>query len=178
MKKSISVLILISLALSLVACSGSGTDIPSGMQLASNGDVAFEFFVPGGWITTEQNGIFGAYYSSSDKSSVSVSSLYPDNGLLSISDYWTTLEESYSETFKNFVLVEEPDNGEPNIVLGGKAAFKYVFTADVDGVSYKFMQILTLHDSLFYTLLYTATAENYDLHLEDINKTVADFRFK
>lgn len=178
MKKIISIFLLLALGISFVACSGSGVEVPDGMQLASNGDVAYNLFVPGGWILTEENGIFGAYYSTSDKSSITVSSLYPDGDIVSIADYWSALEASYGETFKNFSVAEAPEDGVSNVILGEKAAFRYVFGADIDGVSYKFMQILSVHNNMFYTLTYTSTAENYDLHTADVEKTVTEFEFK
>ena len=67
MKKIIFALVLISLVLTFSSCSGSGVEIPDGMQIVSKGDVAYNFFVPGGWVPTENNGIFGAYYSNTDK---------------------------------------------------------------------------------------------------------------
>ncbi|MBQ8208758.1 MAG: hypothetical protein IJZ89_08505 [Clostridia bacterium] len=178
MKKFISVLILLALGTALIACSSSGIQVPDGMQIASSGDVAYNLFVPGGWILTESNGICGAYYSTSDESSITVSSLYPDGEMLSISDYWSTLEASYTETFKNFSIVEAPEADASNVILGDKASFKYVFTADIDGESYKFMQILSVHNNMFYTMTYTSTAENYDSHLEDVEKTITEFKFK
>jgi hypothetical protein len=178
MKKIICALILISLVICVSSCSGSGVEIPDGMQLVSTGDVAYNFFVPGGWVPTENNGIFGAYYSNSDKSNMTVSSLYPTDELMSIGDYWKALEASYSETFKNFEIIEAPENNETNIIFGERGAFKYVFSADIDGESYKMMQILTVDGSLFYTFTYTAKADLYESHLADVEKAVTEFEFK
>ncbi len=178
MKKIICSLILISILLFTASCSGNNVDIPDGMQLVSSGDVSYNFFVPGGWVPTENNGIFGAYYSNTDKSNMTVSSLYPSSELMSINDYWTTLEASYKETFKNFELLEAPENNESNVIFGERAAFKYIFSADIDGESYKMMQILTANGSLFYTFTYTAKADLYESHLEDIEKAITEFEFK
>lgn len=178
MKKFNAVLILLALMLSLIACSNSGVEVPEGMQLVSSDDVAYHLFVPGGWIPSESNGICGAYYSSSDKSSITMSSFYPEGDMFSINDYWQTCEASYTETYKNFVLEEKPKDNASNAMLGEKAAFKYVFTADIDGKSYKFIQIVTVHDNMFYTLTYTSSAENYASHLEDVEKTISEFKFK
>ncbi len=178
MKKIIFVSILLVLVLAFASCSGSEIEIPDGMQVVSSGDVAYNFFVPGGWVPTENNGIFGAYYSNTDKSNMTVSTLYPGGELMSINDYWTTLEASYNETFKNFTLIEAPENNESNIIFGERGAFKYVFSADIDGESYKIMQILTVDGSLFYTFTYTAKADLYESHLADVEKTVTEFEFK
>lgn len=178
MKKIISLVLLTILALSFVACSQSGVAIPEGMQIVSNGDVAYNFFVPGGWIPFEKEGFFGAYYSTSDRSSITASSLYPNGEMQSINDYWASLDASYKETFKNYTLIEAPENDQSNILLGDRKAYKYVFTADIDGVSYKLMQVVTVHDNMFYNITYTSTAELYESHLADVERSVAEFVFK
>ncbi len=178
MKRSIALILGTLLALLLVSCGSSGVEIPDGMLLASNGDVAYNLFVPGGWIVTESGGICGAYYSSSDKSSITMSSYYPENGMTSIDDYWQKCKASYEETYKNFVLEEQPSENTANAIIGEKSAFKYVFTADIDGESYKFLQIVAVHDNMFFTLTYTSTAENYASHMADVEKTIAEFEFK
>ncbi len=178
MKKIICAFILITVVLCASSCSANNVEIPDGMQIVSTGDVAYNFFVPGGWIPTKNNGIFGAYYSNTDRSNMTVSSLYPSGSIMSISDYWTTLEESYKDTFKNFNLIEAPENNKSNIIFGERASFKYAFSADIDGESYKIMQILTVDGSLFYTFTYTAKAELYESHLADVEKTITEFKFK
>ncbi|MEE0968516.1 MAG: hypothetical protein U0M06_04000 [Clostridia bacterium] len=174
MKKLISVFILLCLALTFASCTGTAVDVPKGMQLASGEDVSYNLFVPGGWITTSENGICGAYYSSGDKSNITMSSFYPEGDMESIADYWEKCKASYAETYKNFRLEEE----EANVIIGERSAFKYTFSADIDSKSYKFMQIITVYDNLFYTLTYTAEADKYDAHLSDIEKVISEFEFK
>ena len=94
--------------------------------------------------------------------------------MASIDDYWQACKSSYGETYKNVNIVEE----DAQIVFGGKAAFKYVFSAEIDTVSYKFMQIITVHNNMFYVFTYTSTAESYDSHLEDVEKTISEFVFR
>ena len=178
MKKIFCLLILISIVFCICSCSDRTVQILEGMQIVSTGDVSYNFFVPGGWVPTERDGIFGAEYSNTDKSNMTVSTLYPDGELMSITDYWTTLEKSYNETFKNFTIIEAPENNGSNIIFGERGAFKYVFSADIDGESYKMMQILTLEGSLFYTFTYTAKADLYEIHLADVEKTISEFKFK
>ncbi len=174
MKKIIALFLIFVVCLLTASCSAKNVDVPDGMQLASGSDVSYNLFVPGGWIIAEGNGINGAYYSSSDRSNITVSSFYPEAGMESIADYWNACKESYGETYKNFSSVEE----ETQLILGEKASLKYVFTADIDGVSYKFMQVITVHDNMFLTLVYTAEAEKYDSHLADVEKVISEFEFK
>ncbi len=174
MKRIIAFLMLVSLTLSLIACSGNSENVPDGMQAASVEGAKYDLFVPGGWIVTAENGISGAYYSNADKSNISVSCFYPEENMASIADYWARAKESYINTYKNFEATEE----EIQTILGEVAAYRYVFSADIDGKSYKFMQIVTVHDNMFYTLTYTAEADKYELHTEDLQKVISEFKFK
>ncbi|MBE6538042.1 MAG: hypothetical protein E7671_01075 [Ruminococcaceae bacterium] len=173
MKKLTVLFLILALALSLASCSGDA-EIPKGMQIASDEGVAYTLFVPSSWILTESSGIYGAYYSSSDRSSVNVSSFYPESDMASIDDYWSTCKASYAETYKNFSVISEAEQ----TLWGEKAALKYVFSADIDTVSYKFMQIIAVHNNMFYTFTYTSTPENYDSHYEDVDKMITEFIFK
>lgn len=173
MKKITVLFIILTLALVFTAC-GKDASVPEGMQIASDEGVAYTLFVPSSWILTESSGIYGAYYSSSDRSSVTVSSFYPESDMASIDDYWSTCKASYEETYKDFNALTEAEQ----TIWGDKAALKYVFTADIDTVSYKFMQMIAVHNNMFYTLTYTSTPENYDSHFEDVDKMITEFVFK
>ena len=172
--KKILILTFVLLVFLFSSCSKSGATVPKGMQEASGKDVAYDLFVPGGWIITESDGICGAYYSSSDRSSITMSSIYPESDMASIEEYWSTCKTSYNETYKNFEASEE----QTEILMGEKTAYKYVFSADIDGTSYKFMQVITAHGGKFYTFMYTSTVENYDAHLSDVEKTLSEIIFK
>lgn len=170
MKKIISILLLLLLSLSLFACGGD-KEVPDGMQKASGDDVAYSLFVPGGWILLDTDGMNGAYYSSSDKSSITVSSYYGD--FYSIDEYWQASKESYERTYKSFAVETE----EEAIVFGGKNAFKYVFCAEIDGTEYKFLQIVAIHSNNVYVLTYTSEAETYESHMTDVEQTISEFVF-
>ena len=172
MKRFLMVLLTICI-LALSSCSDD-VKIPDGMQLASDDSVSYNLFVPGGWILTESNGIYGAYYSSSDRSSMTMSSIHPDEGMASVEEYWNTCKTSYDRTYKNFEASEE----QTETLMGEKTAYKYVFSAEIDGESYKFMQLITVHGGKFYTFVYTSTAENYEAHLADVEKTLSEIIFK
>lgn len=171
MKKIISTILLLMLTLALFSC-GNDSGVPDGMQKASEDDVAYSLFIPGGWVLLDgENGLNGAYYSASDKSSITVSSYYGD--VYSIDEYWQKSKASYEETYKNFTVETE----EEQVVFGGKNAFKYVFSAEIDSTEYKFMQIVAIHQNNVYVLTYTSSAENYESHMTDVEKTVTEFLF-
>lgn len=173
MKRIIAFIIMAVMCFFVISC-GKKSDIPDGMQLASGEDVAYRLFVPGGWNLTLDDNVNGAYYSQSDKSSITMTSYYPETNIASVDDYWKACSASYKNVYDNFEAQEEASP----LVFGGKNAFKYVFTATIDGTDCKFMQIITVHKNLFYILTYTSTAEKYDLHIEDVNSVISNFIFR
>lgn len=173
MKKFVSAILLFSLCTCLFAC-GSDKDVPSGMQKVSGDDVPYNLYVPGGWIASNGDGIYGAYYSQSDKSSITVSSYSPTGTMASINDYWQYARENYENTYKDFAVESSGDA----VVFGGKSAFKYTFTASIGGAEYHFMQVIAVHSNRFFILTYTSDAEHYDAHLEDVEQTISEFVFK
>ena len=62
--------------------------------------------------------------------------------------------------------------------LGGSPAKQYIYTASMSGTEYKFMQVVTIRSNEVYILTYTATAEKYDSHIEDVISMVDYFKFK
>lgn len=173
MKKISLLLALIMLLSSLVSC-GKSSDIPEGMQLASGDDVAYILYVPSTWNLNSSDGSNGAYYSQNDKSNVSVTSYYPDMDTLSVPEYFAKSEASYKNVYESYTLI----SGEKEIVFGNKKGLKYEFKGDIDGVSYQFMQIISIHDNRFYILTYTSTADNYELHLDDVDRITENFVFR
>ncbi len=171
MKKLISILILATLCLSLAAC-GDDASVPDGMQDVSGDGVAYSLYIPATWNPTHD--IDGGYYSQSDKSSISVTSYYPELDTPNIAAYWEKCKASYIETYSDFALVEEA----AEVVLGGKAAASYVFTGSMGGEALKYRQIIAIHGDKFYIMTYTSTVENYDLHEEDLKAVMENFKFK
>ena len=65
-----------------------------------------------------------------------------------------------------------------NTLIDEKAATKYIFTATVSGVEYKFMQYITKYGGMVYMLTYTAPIDNFDLHTEEVQYIADNFRFR
>ena len=171
MKKLISLIILAVLCLSMAAC-GKDSGVPDGMQDVSGDGVAYSLYIPAAW--NPSHDIDGGYYSQDDKSSISVTSYYPELDTPNIESYWNKCKESYGATYGNFTVVEEA----VEVVLGGKAAASYVFTGEIGGTALKYRQIITIHGDKFYIMTYTSTPENYDLHKEEVKAVIENFKFK
>ncbi|MBQ9080641.1 MAG: hypothetical protein IJY27_06175 [Clostridia bacterium] len=171
MKKIVSILVMLVLCLSLVACGSD--EAPEGYQLVSGDDVAYRFYVPTQWSLNNSGDVDSAYYSVSDPAMVMVSFYMPDNDETEISKFWSAVEEKYKSTYTNYTLVSEQAS-----TLGGRNAMAYTFTAGIAGTDYKVMQLITGYGNYFYTLTYMASPETFDSHLEAVNGMAGVFEFR
>ena len=145
---------------------------PEGMKIASDNKIEYRLYVPKTWICKSDSGKSEAYYPESARSNVTMTS-YSPNGEVSIADYVASCKEEYAKSLLGYALVEETET-----ILAGKSAVSIVFTSNYDGVTYKQRQVILLYGGMFYTLTYTATAENYDLHTEDVEQIISAFTFR
>ena len=148
-------------------------DTPDGMKLASNEDIEYRFFVPTSWVCNPKSGANEAYYPESGRPNVTVMSFVPESSM-TINDYFIKCESEYKNEFSDYV--REGEGVERKV--DGKVAYSYTFTLTAEGRSIKIMQTVFVHDSSFYTITYTALAENFDVHVEDVEKIIGAFRFR
>lgn len=163
---------LILSALALTSCGAPDADVPKDMQLASLDGVEYALFVPESWTVNKNSGVSGAYVSAYDKSNVSLISYLPTEAMTT-EQYWEKCAASYAAEFDNYALVESGST-----TMGGMAVPYYVYTATVGGENYKFLQAIAGNGGMFYNLTYTATADNYDLHIEAVMKIIEEFTFR
>jgi hypothetical protein len=64
-----------------------------------------------------------------------------------------------------------------SMVLGGIAANKYIYTASVTGVTYKYMQVICIRGGVAYLFTYTVIPENFDNHIAEIDRILENFSF-
>ena len=88
--------------------------------------------------------------------------------------YFDSLIKSYEELYDNV----EIEGRDIDTKLGEKNAKKYVFTAEVLGESYKFMQVLCTYGSRIYIFTYTSTEQYYSLHETEVQYILEYFTFK
>ena len=173
MKRIIVALMCALMLVSLVGCSDAGA--PEGMQNAASENEAFYLFVPKAWAANTSSGIASAYYSASvDRSNVSVTCTLPGEGYLSVEQYVTYTTDSLGKLLDDFAVASAPAES----TLGGAAALSFDYTATVNGVAYKYRQIVSAYKDIFYVFTYTSTAELFDSHLEDVNTILSHFTFK
>ena len=148
---------------------------PAGMKLASNKDVAYNFFVPEAWTVNRDEAIFAAYLES-DLSSVSVVPYMPDVNSMSVKEFYALCEKLMKETAgeDGYELISVTENMD----LGGRVATSYVYRYTVGGVEYRYQQVIAAYKSMIYSLTYTAKPECFDAHLSDVAAMIDAFQFR
>lgn len=159
-------------AMALTSCSAPAADAPEGMQLASLDGVEYALYVPESWTVNKNSGVSGAYVSAYDKSNVSLISYLPTSAMTT-EQYWAMCEESYRAEFENYAAVESG-----TATMGGMTVPYYVYTATIGGENYQFLQAIGGNGGMFYNLTYTATADQYDTHIEEVMKIIEAFTFR
>ena len=204
MKKTL-LLILAGLlsALLFTSCGNSDTDAPLGYKEISGEDVDYDLFVPEEWQPDISTGMTAAYYSSRDPANISLIAFELDGSVKSIEDYWNSYlpgltavfpdikfenipedteteasEAESAEDTETAAVNAEPVIGEPEqLKLDGVPALAYNYTGSMNGTAYKFYQVIAFRNSRVYIFTYTAEADNYDAHIEDVVSILGNFKF-
>ena len=169
-KKITLALIAILMVISFVGCAGDEV-VPDGMKNAARDEDPFYLFVPESWMTNKGD-VVGAYYSSADKSNVTI---MPYGGDLTTTDeYWADFKTRCEAEFAEFTVVAENEAK----VISQRNALQYTYTLKIDGKAYKCQQTVFTYGNLLYVITYTALADNYDAHIDDVNNILSVFAFK
>ncbi len=159
-------------------------DVPDGMQLVSNNDVAYRFFAPKDWIVSKGNAASLVYASEEDRSNVSVIGYVPETEGYSVEKYWEETRRHYESALTDFKLIsdssETAESGETpeRQTMGGRDATVYEFTYSLGGVSYHARQVICVYSYMIVTMTYTALPENYEAHLAEAEAMQAALTFR
>lgn len=179
-KISCAVLALI-LAVSFASCSKSEEDVPDGCTKISADGIGYNFYMLNSWQVGEQNGMTSAMVSEFDTSNVSLMG-FDAGDARSAEEYFAAFSEEFKAVFGDMTFEEEGSDS----TLGGKNAKKYIYTANIAGKSYKYMQLVyySANAQIFtsrpevYVFTYTATPDKYDEHIEDVLYMVDNITFE
>lgn len=147
-------------------------EVPEGMKLISTDERPYRFFVPESWKVNDRADISAAYFSDTDSSNVSLQFHIIDNDRIdtTVEEYFAECEKTYKNIYASYALESAED-----ITMDGVAAKKYTYTVVSGGVEYKQMQAIVEKGGAFYVLTYTALAENFESHINDVEKMIASF---
>lgn len=184
MKKFICFVLIAMICLVAVGC-GNDIEIPDGMKLASGDEELYYFFVPSSWEVKRGYDMPYAYYSAGDPSNVNVTVYYPEDLKVEtttesatdprkpyIDAYWTIFTEE-TKNLNEFTLVETKD-----AKLGGVYAEEFIYTEKTGGTVYRHRAAITYHGGLIFSLTYTSTEANFDIHQGDVNSIFKEFKLK
>ena len=177
MKKLLSILLILTFALTLVACGDS--TVPDGMQLVRGGEnVGYYFYAPEEWTLSNYGSISAAYASTVDTSSVSYTEIPEPEG--TITEYFTASLEEFP--VKPTILTP---NGEDTTFGNADSAKKFVFEHEYSGHKFRTMQIFVKYGDRFGIFTYNSMLENvssseklqYDFYLEKGQGVIDNFKF-
>ncbi len=176
--------------LALTSCKDKN-GVPSGMTEVVSEYTDFRLFVPENWTPDVTTGFVSAQ--TLDKSNISVQVLTTQGIASSDNDAGYTIKyndvtyagvskffedyyfSSLSQTLSGVKLEEQYTSGQS---LGENTyACKYIYTVSADGTDYKIMQLLAPRANKIYVFTYTATAENFASHTDDVEKITENFIF-
>ncbi|MBQ4065108.1 MAG: hypothetical protein IJD10_03305 [Clostridia bacterium] len=205
MKKTMLLIFSLLLCLgALASCGGRDDYVPNGFQRISHDDAEYYLYVPNTWVPDLSTGVTAAYVSESDRSSVSLMAFEVNDALLQVTpgeteegdakteetaettaktdvpnietveEFWAYYDGQLAATFSDIVYVKK---GEDRLMAGMKAK-TYVYTATVTGTVYEFMQVVALKEGTVYLFTYTSTDDQFDSHLDEVNKILEYFSLK
>ncbi len=149
-------------------------NVPEGMKLITNNDVAYRFFAPESWVVGNAEAAALVYASETDRSNVTVVGYVPDAENYSVADYWENTEKYYKDALTDYTPTAEPTESK----MGGKKATVYEYTYSLSGVTYKCRQSICVFGYMIVVMTYTALPENYDAHLTEVEQMQASLTFR
>ena len=149
-------------------------EVPDGMILISNNDVAYRFYAPDTWKANYEQKVFAAYRED-DRSSVSVVPYMPQKEGMSVAEYFSICKNQMIDIGGEESLVMISEDA---VTLGGRNATAYVYTYEIGGKTYQYKQVVAVYRSMVYSMTYTATPENFEKHLADVDSMIDAFEFR
>ena len=147
---------------------------PDGMKKASDDGVQYACYVPKSWVTDLSDKLTYAYCDESGKPNVTVTCFSPSNDEITAEQYFTECEMEYKKNISGYELIGEPQSR----TVAGRNAVSYTYKALYGGEEYKIMQTILIYNNFAYSITYTARADAYDAHLEDVELILNCFRFR
>jgi len=167
------ILATVMLTLSFTACKKEEGDAPNGMMTLSNELVDYNLYVPSGWVADTSTRFISAYVSDIDRTNISMEAFELESSETTLASFWEGYKADFEATFSEMEYAVEGET----MLLGGVPANRYVYTATVTGVQYKFMQVVAIKGLTVYIFTYTAKPDKYDEHLQAVDAILEYFTF-
>ena len=147
---------------------------PAGMKRASFDNSEYAFYVPTSWHCDMSHKLTEAYFPESGTPNVTVTSFSPD-GKTTPAQYFAMCEEAYKKDIPGYEKI-----GEEARKVGGCSAVSYTYKAVYGSTQteYMIMQTVIAYDDMIYSITYTALADRFEAHLDDVSTMLGAFRFR
>ena len=145
---------------------------PVGMKIASADQLQYRLYVPTSWVCSSESGVSEAYVDKAGKPNVTVTVFSPSDDI-TVDSYWKMCEEEYGKQLSDYTFI-----GSAERTVAERDAVCYTYTATHGGTSMKLMQTVIKYQSMMYSITYTATAEDFDTYLADVNSMLDAFIFR
>lgn len=167
-KRIVAIILAAIMCVAFASCSSDGA--PSGMKLSSREGEPFKLYVPKEWKENVSSGISGAYYSTADTAGASARYYTPEDAEMTLDQYVAHTVEDLAATLVVFNLLENTA-----AVLGGADAKVLVYTASIEGKTYKYRQYITKHAGDFIMLTLYCPADYADAHKDHFDMIASEF---
>lgn len=152
---------------------------PEGMKLAS-GDIQYSFYVPHSWVTNLSDGFSSAYFDESGKPNVNVT-VYSPSESVDVDGYFALCESDYKQTLSGyeFISSERVLVSDASKILkdeDGYNATSFTYKTVYGESEIRIMQTVFIYGDLVYSITYTAHADRFDAHLDDVKAMLVAFR--
>ncbi len=144
---------------------------PEGMKLAS-GDIEYRFYVPNSWVTNLSDGFSSAYYNESGRPNVSVTS-FSLSSEMTADEYFDSCEEKYKTELSGYELLSRIERK-----VYDRDAVCFTYKTVYGGKEIKIMQTVFIYNDLAYSITYTAHADRFDAHIDDVNAMLDAFALR
>lgn len=182
MKKIFAISLVLVMLFALVACANTADGAPQGYKIASNDELCtYVLYTPDAWVTESNDSSYtmATITSGATLSVAKIENVYERT----VQEYWDKCKTEYT-FLQNFAVVEGEEGVQTTVGSGERvyACYRYIFTGDYAGTSYRYMQIFLVRNALadtgLYCITYTAKADIYDTHLPAVNDVLNAFYFK
>lgn len=172
-KKIVSCLLLLTVALCFASCSAEDMDAPDGMTSATVKGEPFTLYVPETWADNTVSGISSAHYQANKNISVSARYTTPKDGE-TLDAYLDTSAASMSAEYSATLF--ELTEGKTDTKLGDKAAKKNAYKLKIGETTFVAFQVTVLHEGLFISLYGSCPEDQYENRKADYDSIRTNFK--
>ncbi len=184
LKKGLLVFICLSILVSVFSSctvNKSYVGAPDGMRPINEGEEGGIAYVPISWSVDTSTGIPTAYVSANNRTSITLVTVPGDRVGASIPEYFNSFRTSFEQSFKDFKIIKasENDSDYETRLIGGVAAYIYVYSGKVTEKSLKFKQAFfqNSNDKTLFIITYSAIEEVYENYLKTLDEVYDNFKF-